>query len=237
MIDGSPIIAIATVKSGNSKTGDMVQTWIMADGIEPHKAIESGDDKSVCGDCTHRPANDGSCYVLTFQAPLSVYRAYKRGSYAGRTMEQFRDKPLRMGSYGDPLAVPLEVEGSPDDPEGGGGWRELIEITKGRTGYTHQWANPDFSPIWKELVMASVDNPAEAEAATKEGWRYFRVTNADAPKAKGEAVCPASKEAGKKLNCTSCLSCSGQSGQRASIVINAHGSRAKNYRLIEHRST
>ena len=80
--------------------------------------------------------------------------------------------------------------------------------------------------------MASVDNPEQAKRAQADGWRYFRVTNETAPKAKGEAVCPASEEAGKKLACADCLSCSGQTGQKASIVINAHGSRAKNYKLI-----
>ena len=76
LIDGSPIIAIATLNSSNSKTGAMVQTWIMRSDIEPHHAIKTGADISVCGDCPHRPANNGSCYVLTFQAPLSIYRAF-----------------------------------------------------------------------------------------------------------------------------------------------------------------
>ena len=220
LIDGKPIIAIATLNSSNSKTGEMIQTWIMRSDIEPHKAIKTGEDSSVCGDCPHRPENDGSCYVLTFQAPLSVYRAFHRGSYDNRSIELFRGKPLRLGSYGDPLAVPLEA------------WNDLIEISEGRTGYTHQWANPDFSPIWKELVMASVDNPEQAKRAQEDGWRYFRVTNETAPKTKGESICPASEEAGKKLACADCLSCSGQTGRKSSIVINAHGSRAGNYKLI-----
>jgi hypothetical protein len=219
LIDGKPIIAIATLNSSNSKTGAMVQTWIMRSDIEPHQAIKTGDDVSVCGDCPHRPENSGSCYVLTFQAPLSVYRAYHRGSYVDRKLESFRGKALRLGSYGDPLAVPLEA------------WKPLIDITEGRTGYTHQW-RMDANPQWKNLIMASVDNSIEANQAQKDGWRYFRVTNESAPKIKGESICPASVEAGKKLTCADCLSCGGQTGRKASIVINAHGSRASNYKLI-----
>lgn len=220
MIDGQPIIAIATINSSNSKTGAMVQTWIMRADIEPHHAIKTGADVSVCGDCPHKPSNNGSCYVLTFQAPLSIYRAYHRGSYADRKLDKFAGLPLRLGSYGDPLAVPIEA------------WKALIEITNGRTGYTHQWQSNN-NEAWKGLVMASVDNEVEAKQATANGWRYFRVTNDDAPKVKGETICPASEEAGKKLQCIDCLSCSGNDGRKSlGIVINAHGSRKSNYKLI-----
>lgn len=219
LIDGKPIIAIATLNSSNRKTGDMVQTWILRADVEPNVAIKTGDDASICGNCPHRPANAGSCYVLTFNAPLSIYRAYHRGSYEGRSLEAFRGKALRLGSYGDPLAVPIEA------------WQPLIDITAGRTGYTHQWRN-NTRPEWQGLVMASVDSPEEASAAKAAGWRYFRVTNASAPKIKGETVCPASEEAGKKLSCVDCLSCAGQTGRKASIVINAHGAKKNNYRLL-----
>src|SRR4051812_20933218 len=73
MLDGKPIVAIANRiedDSTNGKTGNMVQTWIMRSDMKPTDAVKSGEDSSVCGDCPHRPANDGSCYVLTFQAPL-----------------------------------------------------------------------------------------------------------------------------------------------------------------------
>ena len=34
LADGAPIIVIATIKSGNSKTGDMLQTWIIRKDID-----------------------------------------------------------------------------------------------------------------------------------------------------------------------------------------------------------
>ena len=220
LIDGSPIIAIATLNSSNSKTGAMVQTWIMRSDIEPHHAIKTGADISVCGDCPHRPANNGSCYVLTFQAPLSIYRAFHRGSYNDVSIDKFAGLPLRIGSYGDPLAVPIEA------------WQPLINITSGRTGYTHQWDSSLASDAWKSLIMASVDNSEEAEAASSKGWRYFRVTNETQPKIKGEVVCPASEEAGKKTECAACLACNGATRKGLGIVINAHGSRSNNFKLI-----
>ena len=222
-IDGKPIICIATLSSANPKTGVMVQTWIMRADIEPHLAIKTGEDQSICGDCQHRPSNDGSCYVVTFQAPLSVYRAYHRGIYDYRTIDKFAGMPLRLGSYGDPLAVPLSA------------WQPLLDITNGRTGYTHQWNNRKvaFDTRWKSLVMASADNQEQALIAQATGWRTFRVTDETSPKVKGESVCPASKEAGHKMQCIDCLSCSGRTGSRSKgIVINAHGSRANKYHLI-----
>ena len=47
--DGMPIVMIATRETANNKTGDMWQTWIMRSDIEPHTAVKSGDDFSVCG--------------------------------------------------------------------------------------------------------------------------------------------------------------------------------------------
>ena len=72
LLDGAPIVAIATFASRNAKTGDMVQTWIMRADMAPMDALASGDDVSICGDCMHRPANGGSCYVKVWQAPRSI---------------------------------------------------------------------------------------------------------------------------------------------------------------------
>ena len=133
MIDGKPIVVIAnriTTASNNGKTGAMVQTFIMRQDIAPHDAVKTGDDASICGDCTHRPANGGSCYVKVFQAPLSTWKAYKRGRYlkitTAQSSELFAGKFFRLGTYGDPAAAPFQV------------WRAATLKTKGHNGYTHQ---------------------------------------------------------------------------------------------------
>ena len=87
-LNGEPIVVIGTGfsdSSANTKTGDMVQTWILLQNEEPHKAIKTGADSAICGNCVHRGEWDGvrwvksrTCYVKTFQAPLAVYRKYKR---------------------------------------------------------------------------------------------------------------------------------------------------------------
>ena len=73
LLDGAPIVAIATVGSRNAKTGDMVQTWIMRDDVKPLAAAQSGADASVCGDCKHRPISGGACYVNLGQGPRAVF--------------------------------------------------------------------------------------------------------------------------------------------------------------------
>ena len=47
-IDQKPIVAIATLKTSNTKTGNLIQTWIMRQDINPMQAIKSNEDYSVC---------------------------------------------------------------------------------------------------------------------------------------------------------------------------------------------
>jgi hypothetical protein len=227
MIDGAPIVAIATglaKKSGNPKTGKMVQTWILREDINPYQAVHTGDDSSVCGDCKHRgQIVDGrntkrSCYVTVWQAPAWVWKSYQRGIYpdATATLEQtFSKKAVRIGSYGDPAAVPFHV------------WARVLADTETHTGYTHQWR--DF-PELAGIVMASADTKAERFAAKMLGFRVFRVTAEDsrADKEKGEFACPASKEVGNVTTCNACRACGGNSSANtADVVITAHGATAK----------
>ena len=57
-IDGKPIVAVATLKSNNRKTGDMIQTWILRSMMSPIRALATGGDRSICGDCFHRGDKD-----------------------------------------------------------------------------------------------------------------------------------------------------------------------------------
>lgn len=217
LIDGQPIVVIATTKSANQKTANMVQTWIMRADKEPHLAVESGADAAVCGDCPHRPALGGSCYVLTFQGPLSVFRAYKRGRYAREwNPSDFRGRMVRLGAYGDPAAVPMHV------------WRAFTMHASGVTGYTHQWRDCD--PALADVCMASCDTPADHADAFAAGWRTFRVRLLDEPLSPAERVCPASHEAGQKVTCEQCGACDGnRRNLKGNIAIIAHGARAVHF--------
>jgi hypothetical protein len=227
LLDGAPLVVIAVGTahaSSNSKTGGMLQTYILRDDVDPVAAVRTGADVSICGDCPHRghPSSPGqaramegrTCYVNIGQGPTGVFKAYKRGRYPLATdlAAIGEGRNVRLGTYGDPAAVPAFV------------WRLLTLRAKGRTGYTHQWRT---ARDLRGLCMASVDNEREAETARALGWRYFRVAMpGDLARMPLESICPASAEAGRKLQCAQCLACGGADGRRGSIVIQAHGGTA-----------
>ncbi len=217
-LDGAPIVVIATgikAKSRNAKTGDLIQTWILRSDIAPVEALATGDDASVCGQCPHRPALGGVCYVTVWQAPRSVFDAYKRGIYPRLSLadaaQAVAGRTVRLGAYGDPAAAPVAI------------WEAFVSQASAWTGYTHQWRSaPD---AFKRLTMASADSVSEGFQARAAGWRTFRIRDASEPVApKLEFICPASEEAGKKTDCASCRACMGtDSKAKASPVIIVHG--------------
>ncbi|NPU64586.1 hypothetical protein HL667_06215 [Bradyrhizobium sp. 83012] len=228
MIDGKPIIAVATGTergSRNGKTGGgLIQTWILREDMSPVAAVNSGEDASICGDCPHRGTvvsgkNTGrSCYVTVFQAPLVVWKAATQKALyptlspveAGKAVD---GRAVRLGSYGDPAAVPAEV------------WKALLANVSAKAGYTHQWRR---FPALADYCMASCDSEADHAAAKAQGWRTFRVRLATEALKPHEIVCPASKEAGAKTSCDACKACGGHTAKaRVDIAIIAHGAASK----------
>lgn len=221
MLDGKPIVVVATDSSKNRKTGAMIQTWIIRDDISPIDSVKTGADSSICGDCPHRGNGDGSgrsCYVTFFQAPHNIWKTVHRGGYATMTdVSMFAGRNVRFGSYGDPAAVPVEV------------WERIARVASGYTGYTHQWRKADRR--YSEFCMASCDSERDRIDAKAMGYRTFRVRPASSPMLAGEIVCPASEEAGKRRSCETCRACSGTrfgtlSNRAADITIIVHGSKA-----------
>ena len=239
-LDGKPIVVVATGfrnKSENVKTGKMVQTWILREDISPREAVHSGQDSSICGQCPHRgilvrQADGGTrnklrtCYVLSFQAPLQVWRTYQAGNYgdaAGdyeQIAELFQGRIARLGAYGDPAAVPDSV------------WAVVTGTAAKWAGYTHQWSTLAHGSLLRVLVMASVDSVAEAQLAQSMGWRTFRVGEGTA---KTEVGCPASEEMGKRAQCADCTLCQGAFKQAKNIVIRPHGNRSKQESVARRR--
>ena len=219
-IDGKPIVLIMTgfqASSKNQKTGAMIQTYILRSDIPPIEAMQSGEDVSICGDCPHKATENGTCYVRVDTGPNTVYRAFKRGSYTVPSMPSvtrlaMMGQTLRLGTYGDPCAIPFSV------------WENLLVHTIGHTGYTHQWKQERFS-AFKVICMASCDNLDEDSRAKGLGWRTFTIVPKDTREyIPGALLCPASEEAGKVLTCAQCLACGGTTSRnKASVFIPVHG--------------
>jgi len=225
LLDGSPIVVIALVKSSNKKTGNMVQTYIIRSDMDPLTASKHGHDYAICGDCKHRgepdPKGPGkqaikrSCYVTLFHGPLQVYKSYKKGNYT--TAEDLAalaaGRMVRLGTYGDPAAVPSHI------------WDSLLKDSAGHTGYTHQ-SNIPGADVRPDLTMISADTLKDAQRSWISKRRTFRVIHLITDKHANEILCPASIEAGRKAQCNDCKLCMGSHASAPSIAIVAHGNGA-----------
>lgn len=220
LIDGAPIMVLLTLHSKNVKTGDMTQLMILRSDKHPQEALEDGSDRSICGDCPHRPqegAKVGSCYVRISHGPASLWRSYVKGGIPTIDLHKaaglLAGRSVRLGSYGDPAAVPAPI------------WTFLLGQAASHTGYTHQWRRP-YAAGLKSLCMASCDSISDEWDAMAMGWRTFTVIARGGAIRANQIVCPASKEAGYKTTCEKCRLCDGSSGlgdQRKDIVIVVHG--------------
>ena len=225
MLDGKPIVAIVTTGSSNVKTGAMAQLWIMRSDIDPVTASRTGADEAVCGTCPHRgkpteldhgQAQQRACYVVLAQAPLGIYKAFRRGVYPmARTVDAIAavgaGRMVRVGAYGDGAALPAWITSA------------LIRDAAGHTAYSHQAGRPGarFEP---ERYMASVESKQAAEDAWSRGWRTFRIVADAADIVRGHEIeCPSDRG----VKCADCGLCGGGQVKAKSIAIVKHGSGAK----------
>jgi hypothetical protein len=218
--DGQRVVSIATLKTSNTKTGNLIQVWILKEDQNPLEVLKLGADVSICGDCKHR---NSSCYVNVGQAPAQVWKSYKRGIYKDFFELTEKDKnalvgrKVRFGAYGDPVLIRVKQI------------KALLDLTKSTfTGYTHAWNNPVFQD-YKAFFMASVDSKKEYIKAIGKAWKTFRVRKEFEALEKNEFVCPASAEAGKRKTCFECMACSGTRKGKGTPAIVAHGSTANKF--------
>lgn len=235
-IDGAPILVVAINSKRNRKTGHMIQTYIMRSDISPLDASKTGKDYSICGNCPLRgnattdanakQAKDRGCYVLLGQGPTGVWKGLQRGIYSVATGHKAiaaigQGALVRLGTYGDPAAVPSYI------------WDSLLSESDGHTAYSHQ-SEIQGSSFDPSRMMKSADSLAMAQGAWAKGWRTFRVVTSVSDIVRGkEILCPASEEAGKRTTCNDCKLCGGASVRAKSIAIPAHGTAyiAKNARI------
>jgi hypothetical protein len=116
LYDGAPIVVIATYSDRNTKTGGVVQTYILRADVNPLEASKTGDDVSICGSCPHRgtPTTDPArkqakgrtCYVNLGQGVLITWRSFsaaftltrnrqRRGAQSGAAMS-FASGPMAI---------------------------------------------------------------------------------------------------------------------------------------------
>ncbi|AFZ01257.1 hypothetical protein Cal6303_2240 [Calothrix sp. PCC 6303] len=214
LIDGSPIVLILTgfvFPSFNKKTGSkMIQSWILQQEFTPTHAAKEGLEVGICGSCPMRMSEIGSCYV-NLLGVNRVYQKYKSGAYpklSNNEIEVLRRYryPIRLGSYGDPTAIPFDV------------WEPLILASGKHTGYTHRHENCDLR--WQKYLMASVETETQARQAQSQGWRTFRIIAPDAPLSKNEILCRHTED--DTNQCETCLLCDGASS-KPNIADKVHG--------------
>ena len=206
--DRAPIFVAVTGlarPTSNRKTGDMLQTWILAEHEPPtaRGQYDTGTQPSACGRC---PLGHGLCYVNWNAAPLSVWRRYRsepvtdpRGVADGHA--------VRLGAAGDPAMVPVSV------------WRALLTGARSWTGYTHQAGQLDCRAL-RPLLMRSTETEEQTRRAWGQGWRTFRVRARGAPLLAGEINCPSRPG----FPCERCGLCRGTAVRGPSVSIEAHGS-------------
>ena len=238
--DGSPIVAILQRGSDNAKTGAMAQLWILSADMDPIMTSRTGKDYSVCGNCPHRGdaapgkatgwAENRGCYVNLFHGPLGKFKHFKDGRYKraetiGEVQELLHGQGLRLGAYGDPAALPAGL------------CEMLAGMADYSTSYTHGYS------VWNDTAkiaptasfsMVSADNAQDALKAQSKGFRTFRVIPVAQWRDKekdsllaNETLCPASVEAGKRVQCAECRLCNGTKSKAKSIAIVAHGTTKK----------
>jgi hypothetical protein len=240
---GEPIVVIATGikrRSGNAKTGYLVQTWILpvdANGaaILPHVAVRTGAARCVCGAC---PLLGNGCYVRLDTAPRAVADAFNRGRYPDATpaavgaivaahVRAGRIHGFRLGSWGDPAAVPA------------GTWTPIVDAVRAAggvtPGYTHAWTaryatRPEAVATADTygFLMASAHGAADRLHARSAGFRAFTLLAAE-ERVPGAFLCPATESTAYRKTCADCGACDGTRGaadRRADPVIVVHGAQA-----------
>jgi len=234
--DSEPIAVVlswsgctASGDGANTKTGRMIQSYIVRQTGSPVADLKTGADSSICGDCDQRPEAVAvrilaglpagpRCYVNVGQGPRAIADGMARGIYptisTADAAELVRGFLLRLGTYGDPGMAPALL------------WAQLVAAASDHTGYTHR-AN-DTGADLLGMCMASADSQPEARELQAQGWATFRVsTDPTETRDRGEARCPASAEAGRRVTCESCpisLKCNGKrTGRIRGRVILDHG--------------
>lgn len=235
-LDGTPVVAVATIKTRNRKIGNMVQVWILPDlEATPLQALQQGKNSGACGDCPLQGRSEKLpngktklvgrvCYVNVGQGPNAIHRALKAGNYAGYDPAKhdkfFVGARVRLGAYGDPMAIPVGL------------CEHLVGRSRKHTGYTHQLfrlgLDPSIAQRFANILMVSAHNKAIDGEAKRRGWRRFTIVQKHEDAPEGSLHCPA-YEIG--ITCAQCGLCNGAQSGAKSIYAVAHSMSGTNLHL------
>ena len=213
------VVAIATTGSLNSKTGNMVQIWLLDRNLHPVENIQTGKDASLqCKGCPF--ASGKGCYVAPMPL-MAIWNKYQRNDYPSLAFGSpewgafWEGKAVRFGAYGNPSLLPLAIVES------------IAKLARKHTGYFHDWQSmsKQEAKAYGRFFMASAE-PWNIAKAHKLGLRAFSVLPEGAAAPQGSLECLADS---KGLTCAECGLCDGteRSDRRGaplpSIWIKAHG--------------
>lgn len=181
----------------------MLQLSILPTKLTVSESIRLKADQAQCGSCILAANTPGplECYVN----PVTYNEIQKATeSLWVNNWPTLPDKPIRLGSYGDPAKIPLNV---------------LKRLTSDRsyTGYTHRWRTCRES--YSRYLMASIDHTDDRELARGKGFRTFRILGPSDTLDSTEILCPNMTH---KVQCKDCGLCNGASSAK-NIGIPVHG--------------
>lgn len=210
--DGGVVNVKYTFTSTNSKTGNTIQQWITPESWErdnKSEKVDVKDSSSVCKDC---PLMD-TCYVKKGHAGMGLKSSAKSKNYTvgdeSQYIDKFTDEFVRFGAFGEPVLAGQDAT------------EQIVKVASSWTGYTHQWEDPKYG--WSsKYFMASVEDAEGKRRANALGFRTFRVGNSLDEMMDDEVLCPASKEAGRRVTCKECKLCKGSTSKAKNIFIIKH---------------
>ena len=212
--NGEKYAVIATLKTSNRKTGNMIQLWIILSDYSPVDGVKSGLDAStICTGCKFASGN--GCYVNVGQAPNSIWKAYKANKYPKLDPflydNVFNGRKVRFGAYGNPSLIPLSII------------KMITESCEGWTGYFHDWSkmSKERALAYGKYFMASTETKDSVRRAKEKKLRFFHVSPTQ-PKDTIECLSDS-----RGLSCDQCQLCKGNRIGAKSIWINPHGSKKK----------
>jgi hypothetical protein len=216
-------VAIATTGSTNTKTGNMIQIWILDRNLHPVESIQTGKDASLqCSGCPF--ASGKGCYVAPMPL-MAIWNKFQRNEYpflAFNSLEWnafWAGKSVRFGAYGNPSLIPLAIVES------------IASFAFKHTGYFHNWKEMSAAEAkaYGRFFMASCE-PWNVKKANALGLRTFTVFPEGAAPEGAGIECLADS---RGLTCTQCGLCDGteRSAKRSkalpSVWIRVHGYKTK----------